>query len=143
MNAVSVWLLERKPLALSSARSSSWFSMMPLWTSAMRALRSASCGLAAASVASAPEKCGWALCTAGTPCVAQRVCAMPVPDCTWSALTCSCSSATRAALHAVLVHCDAAGVIAAVFEALQALDEDGNDVAGADAGDDATHGELL
>ena len=25
------------------------------------------------------EKCGWALCTTGAPCVAQRVWAMPVP----------------------------------------------------------------
>jgi hypothetical protein len=35
-----------------------------------------------------------------------------------------------------------AGVIAPVFQALQALHQDGNDVAGADAADDATHGEV-
>ena len=44
--------------------------------------------------------------------------------------------------RAVLMHGDAAGVVAAVLEPLQALDEDGNDVAGTDAGDDATHGKT-
>ena len=48
-------------VACSSARSSSWFSMMPLCTTA-RPSR---------------ETCGWALRSLGSPCVAQRVCAMP------------------------------------------------------------------
>ena len=41
---------------------------------------------------------------------------------------------------AVLVHRDAARVVAAVLEALQSLDEDRHDIAGADGADDATHG---
>jgi hypothetical protein len=46
----------------------SWFSMMPLCTRATRPAR-------AVSAAPRPPwlKCGWALCTAGAPCVAQRV----------------------------------------------------------------------
>jgi hypothetical protein len=65
-----------------------------------------------------------------------------------AALDVSCSTcaqlghargAAGAAQFAVLVHGHAAGVIAAVFQALQAFDQDGNDVAGADGADDATH----
>jgi hypothetical protein len=41
------------------------------------------------------------------------------------------------------MHGHAAGVIAAVFEALQALDEDGDDVASGNGADDATHEKLL
>ena len=49
--------------------------------------------------------------------------------------------ARRAAgpLQAVVVHGDAARVIAAVFQPLQALDQDRDDVAGRDRGDDSTH----
>jgi hypothetical protein len=39
------------------------------------------------------------------------------------------------------MHRHAAGVIAPVFEPLQALNQHGNDVAGRDSADDATHGE--
>jgi hypothetical protein len=42
-----------------------------------------------------------------------------------------------------LVDGDTAAVVAAVLEPLQALDEDGNDVAGTDRADDAAHGEPL
>jgi hypothetical protein len=49
-------------------------------------------------------------------------------------------SAARPAQFAVLVHGHAAGVVAAVLEPAQALDQDGNDVARADGADDATHG---
>ena len=95
MTSVSVWLVKTKPLASSSARSSSWFSMMPLCTNAMRPCASAA--------ARAPgEKCGCALATAGAPCVAQRVCAMPVPAARFSAATCASSSATREVLRARL-----------------------------------------
>jgi hypothetical protein len=48
----------------------------------------------------AGAKCGCALCTAGAPCVAQRVCAMPVPASMRSASTFACSSATREVLRA-------------------------------------------
>ena len=46
------------------------------------------------------EKCGCALCTAGAPWVAQRVCAMPVPAATLSRAISLCSSATREVLRA-------------------------------------------
>ena len=46
---------------LRRSRSSSWFSMMPLCTTAN----------------SSPEKCGWALRSLGAPWVAQRVLAIP------------------------------------------------------------------
>ena len=51
--------------------------------------------------------------------------------------------AARAAQPAVLVDRDAARVVAAVFEPPQALDQDRNDVAGADRADDAAHGRSL
>ena len=51
--------------------------------------------------------------------------------------------AARATQLAALVHRDAAGVVAAVLEPLQALDEDRNDVACADCADDAAHGRAL
>jgi hypothetical protein len=40
------------------------------------------------------------------------------------------------------MHGHAAGVIAPVFEPLKALNEDGNDVAGRNGADDATHGDA-
>ena len=49
------------------------------------------------------------------------------------------SGAAAAAQAAALVDRHAAGVVAAVFEAPQALDQDGNDVACADGADDAAH----
>jgi hypothetical protein len=48
--------------------------------------------------------------------------------------------AARAAQFAALVHGHAAAVVATVFQALEALQQDGNDVALADRADDATHG---
>jgi hypothetical protein len=52
----------------------------------------------------------------------------------------------QAALHrpwlateAGRVHGHAAGVVAAIFQPLQALHEDGNNIAGRDGADDATH----
>ena len=45
------------------------------------------------------RKCGWALCVAGTPWVAQRVWAMPVKPVTWSWAIWSLSSATRCVLR--------------------------------------------
>jgi hypothetical protein len=51
--------------------------------------------------------------------------------------------AARAAQLPVLVDRDAAGVVAPVFEPLQSLDQDRDDVALADRADDAAHGDLL
>ena len=48
--------------------------------------------------------------------------------------------AARALQRTPTVHGHAAGVVAAVLQALQALHEDGNDVARADRADDAAHG---
>ena len=59
---MSVSLANTTPSAISFARSSSAFSTMPLWTTAIRP---------AASV------CGWALRSLGSPWVAQRVWAIP------------------------------------------------------------------
>ena len=47
--------------------------------------------------------------------------------------------ATRATVQAGCVHSHAAGVITPVFEPLQALHKNGNDVAGRNGADDATH----
>ncbi len=49
------------PCASSSWRTATWFSMMPLWTTAM-----------------GPAEWGWALTSLGRPWVAQRVWPMPV-----------------------------------------------------------------
>ena len=49
--------------ASHSARSAAKFSMIPLWITA--------------TVPSA-ERCGWALRSVGPPCVAQRVCPIPI-----------------------------------------------------------------
>ncbi len=51
--------------------------------------------------------------------------------------------AARALEAAVGMHRDAARVVAAIFEPLQALNEDGGDVARGDCADDSTHGLLL
>jgi hypothetical protein len=63
MISLSVSERKRVPPAASSARRASWFSTMPLWITATRSLLSTS---------------GCALRSEGWPCVAQRVCPMPV-----------------------------------------------------------------
>jgi hypothetical protein len=127
--------------------------MIPLWTSAIRPLRAMpeACPPFCSAPSSGPgpcEKCGCALCTTGAPWVAQRVWAMPVPLSMPSAATFALSSATRAVLRArrkraALVDGHAARVVAPVFETAQPLDQDRDDVAGADRADDSTHGKLL
>ena len=62
MVSVSVWEVNSMPSAVSLARSSSAFSMIPLCTTAMRP---------------AVSVCGCAFSTVGSPCVAQRV--WPIP----------------------------------------------------------------
>jgi hypothetical protein len=98
-----------------------------------------------AGVSSVGEKCGWALCEAGAPCVAQRVWAMPVKPC--RPFACHllfqvghARGAARTLQFAVHVQGDAAGIIAAVFEALQAFDQDRGDIALRYCADDAAHG---
>jgi hypothetical protein len=60
--SVSVWDVNSTPSAVSLARSSSAFSMIPLCTTAMRP---------------AVSVCGWAFSAVGSPWVAQRVCPIP------------------------------------------------------------------
>ena len=54
------------PFSSSLARIAGAFSMMPLWITATVPVQS---------------QCGWALRVVGAPCVAQRVCAIPVVAC--------------------------------------------------------------
>ena len=92
------------------------------------------------------EMCGCALRSEGTPCVAQRVCAMPRWPSTGVSLIASCSILTlptvrrRRSCAAAVQHGDAGRVVAAVLEAAQAFDQDGNDVAISDGADDSAHG---
>ena len=58
ITSVSVAEVSVCPAASSSARSSAWFSMMPLWMMARRPVQSV---------------CGWAFSAVGLPWVAQRV----------------------------------------------------------------------
>ena len=85
--------------------------MMPLWTTATR------------SVA-----CGWALLSVGLPWVAQRVWPMPIVPASGSRArrvpsVASLPSARRRAERAVLERRDAGGVIAAIFEPLERVDQ--------------------
>ena len=59
ITSVSVADVRVCPASSSSARSSAWFSMIPLWMMAMRPVQSV---------------CGWAFSGVGLPWVAQRVC---------------------------------------------------------------------
>ncbi len=79
-----------------------------------------------------PETCGWALRSEGTPWVAQRVWAMPVVA--WvlgrGGFEFGDAADRADAFDAGSADDGEAGrVIAAVFELLQAFDEDGDDVA--------------
>src|SRR6478672_9466375 len=76
--SVSVSLSNLRPSPISSSRSGLKFSMIPLCTSATD-----------------PTMCGWALPTVGAPCVAQRVCAMPVVPCS------GCAASSRARLSSL------------------------------------------
>ncbi len=63
MTSVSVSDLKTCPSRISSSRRAAWFSMIPLWMTAISPLQS---------------QCGWALESVGSPWVAQRVCPSPV-----------------------------------------------------------------
>jgi hypothetical protein len=111
MTSVSVSVANLAPLASSSRRSSAKFSMMPLCTTASR------------SVA-----CGCALFSVGRPWVAQRVWPMPmVPnerlarEFLFQILQLALGAPPRQ--RAVLERGDARGIIAAIFEALERIDQ--------------------
>ncbi len=96
----------------SSRLISTWFSMMPLCTTA-----------------TLPERCGCALSSVGGPWVAQRVWPMPVAPSTHSLRSfftrlSSLPSERRRAQLATLDDRDAGRVVAAVLEAPEALDHD-------------------
>ena len=106
--------------------------MMPLWTTAI----------------SPAERCGWALTGVGAPCVAQRVCEMPVPLERCAASACAARSATRAVLtrrdrrawpSLRFDDREAGRVVAPVLEATDAVDQDRDDIARGGRADDAAH----
>ena len=100
------------------------------------------------TTATSPATCGCAFASLGRPCVAQRVCPMPVvPG----------ERALRERRLEVRELADGAddldaarpcarearGVVAAVLEAAQPLDEDGRALLRADVADDSAHGCAL
>ena len=101
--------------------------MMPLCTTATR------------SVA-----CGCALLSLGLPCVAQRVWPMPILPASGSfasrlSSACELAFGAAAAELAVIEGGDAGGVIAAVFEALERIDQVGRDRLAPENSDDPAH----
>jgi hypothetical protein len=131
MTSVSVSVANSKPWILSSARSSAWFSMMPLCTTATLSR----------------EAIGCALRSLGAPCVAQRVCAMPVMPRQRAVarqrvellhLALGAHSAGAPVRH----ERDAGGVVAPVFERLQTCDQGRDDVTPRDRGNDSTHAAI-
>ncbi len=95
------------------------------------------------------DRCGCALTGDGAPCVAQRVCEMPVPPESCRSSACAARSATRAVLTsrssraAPLAGGDdrqPGRVVAPVLEPADAVDQDRDDVARGGRADDAAHG---
>ena len=127
MTSVSVSVANLAPLASSSRRSSLKFSMMPL------------CTTASFSVA-----CGCALFSVGRPCVAQRVWPMPIVPASGSRARrfsrfFSLPSARRRVSTPCFERGDAGGIIAAIFEALERIDELRRGRLAADDSDNAAH----
>ena len=111
ITSVSVSLRNVAPFFSSSSRSSRKFSMMPL------------CTTASFSVA-----CGWALFSVGLPWVAQRVWPMPMVPLQRLAVQprleiAELALGAPARQRAVLERGDAGGIVAAIFEALERVDE--------------------
>ena len=113
--------------SLSGARCSSWFSIMPLCTTAISSLDTwVKVGLGHTAIA-------WA----------QRVWPMPrMPfrssaRCRFSILG---HAPTAHAFDAAIDHRDSRRVIPAIFETFQTFREDGNNIAIGDGADDAAHG---
>ena len=129
MTSVSVSELNSNPCCCRSARSSAWFSMMPL------------CTIATCS----PLMCGWALRSAGMPCVAQRVCAMPSGPSTGALiqqflqLGDLADRADALQVRVVAANRDAGRVVAAVFEPSQPFHQNGDDVTFGDGSYYAAH----
>ena len=127
MTSVSVSLVNFAPFFSSSSRSSPKFSMMPL------------CTTASLSVA-----CGCALFSVGRPCVAQRVWPMPiVPDSGSRASLVSrflqLAFGAPARQRAMLQRRDARGIVTAIFEPLERIDELRRRRLAADHSDNAAH----
>ena len=88
--------------------------------------------------------CGWALASVTPPWVAQRVWLIPVVP-----VSRCCAASLARIVHpadlldhlerVVVLDREAGGIIAAVFEAFQALEQDGGRLLFADITDDATH----
>ena len=134
ITSVSVAEVRVCPLASSSARSSAWFSMIPLWTRARRPVQS---------------MCGWAFSAVGLPWVAQRVCPMAAAWPVGASAVSSASLATESvppaarARHTRVVdhHGDPGRVVAPVLELVQRAQEQGDGVGLAGDADDAAHGD--
>ena len=103
---------------------------MPLWTTTMRPVQS---------------RWGWAFSSVGRPWVAQRVWPMPkVPSMGLSAMTSSrltelAGGAAELEAVGAAGYGDAGGVVAAVLEAAQTFNDDGDDRLRANVSDDSTH----
>src|ERR1700733_10571463 len=101
--------------------------MMPLWPTA-----------------SLGDACGWALVSVGLPCVAQRVWPMPIAPSSGAAASfasrfLSLPSARRRSQLAVLKRRYAGGIVAAIFEPLQRIDNRARDRPGPENPDNSTH----
>ncbi len=129
--SVSVSEVISTPAASSSPRSVAKFSRMPLCTTATRPCE---------------PMCGWALRSVGAPWVAQRVCPMPVVE---DGSGFSASAFSRlASLPAFLSltsdprvdEGDPGGVVAAVLEPSQTLDDHALGLLLTDVPDDSAHG---
>ena len=122
----SRWRIWR-PSPSSSRRSSLKFSMMPL------------CTTASFSVA-----CGCALFSVGRPCVAQRVWPMPIVPASGSRArrgfeVFQLAFGAPPREHAVFERGDARGIVAAIFEALERIDQLRRSRLAADDSDNAAH----
>ena len=125
VSEVSVW-----PRSSSPSRSSRKFSMIPLWMTVISPVQS---------------RWGWALRSLGRPWVAQRVWARPIAACgvrsamaVWRLASLPARFSTNRSA-AVVDEGDPRRVVAAVLEALEALDQDRAGLAGTRVADDAAH----
>ena len=126
--------LGRKRIALGGellAQSARKFSMIPLWTTASRG-----------------EACGWALFSVGLPCVAQRVWPMPIVAAKrrrgqFRLEVLELALGAPPLQSAVLERRHAGGIIAAIFEPLQRVDNRARDRSGPENPDNSTHPKSL
>ena len=130
--SVSVSLENVWPAFASAALRSAKFSKMPLWTTTILPVQSV---------------CGWAFSSVGRPCVAQRVWPMPVDAGGRRAvqLLDEVGELARDAVDGeapVRERRDARRVVAAVFEPLQALEQQRRRLPRTDVADDSAHGVM-